>query len=361
MKYDILGDIHKEVQYFPQFINILAYFILSKNLLFFLLRYNYMGNNYSSSIENIIDDKPKQYPQHQQYQQQQYPQQHNQQQQYPQQHNQHQQKHDKPQMVNYLKNITPKQIKQLYTLSPYKLLNLDSKSSLEHLKLKFKDLVNIVHPDRGGNKDLFNILFKAYKEIENNIKNRDNIKSQQELKNNFKTDCEDILKNQNKMKFELNKFNKIFNKNKSTINNQVGYSDFLKKNNEVINEDDDNNNKIIKHQIPTSYNNSQYGCNLLVEDNKNFSDNGSYCDIKQAYTEKKNLDVKNIEKLYNRDFKSIEKERNNIKMTETEQAKYNQYQEYLKKQNETFHQNLLNNDKNINNNYNNLNQQMINM
>ena len=264
-------------------------------------------------------------------------------------------------MVNYLKNINAEQIKQLNTVSPYKLLNLDSNSSSEDLKSKFKELVNIVHPDRGGNKELFNILFKSYKEIENNIKMRDNIKSQEELKTTFKSDCEDILNGQNKIKFELNKFNKVFDDNNNVNNTQSGHGDFLKTG-ETVHVDNNIKNPIIEYKIPESYNNSSYGCNLLYSDTKNFSDNGQYCDIKQAYTSSNNSDTSKIDNsMYNRDLKSLEDERSNIKMSENDQNKYEEYERHLKNQEENFYQNLVKKDKNISKNYNNFNRKMINM
>ena len=97
---------------------------------------------------------------------------------------------------------------------------------MEDLKIKFKQLVSIVHPDKGGNKELFTILYNAYKEIEKNILARDNIKSQHELKDNFKTDNEEILKDQHKMKFEINNFNKIFEE--TNERDTSGYGDYLK-------------------------------------------------------------------------------------------------------------------------------------
>ena len=264
---------------------------------------------------------------------------------------------NKNQLNHYLKNITQDQINKLQKLSPYVLLNLDNNSTMEDLKLKFKELVSIVHPDRGGNKQLFNILYNSYKQIENNIYQKEQ-KTQEELKDTFKNESHNLLKNQNKIKFEINKFNKLFNENNSNDNNNIGYSNFLK---DDIKKEATSNNKIIEFQIPESYNNSNYHCNLLVGSNNNFSDSCEYSDIKEAYAPNKNIDTSTIEHLYNRDFKTIEQERTNIKMSELEQEKYNKYQQKLKQHEKTYYNSVISNDKNISDNFNRINRKMINM
>ena len=172
-------------------------------------------------------------------------------------------------------------------MSPYRLLGLDQNSSMDELKNKFKQLINVVHPDKGGNKDLFDVFWKAYKQIEVHIETRDNVKSQHELKETFATDCESLLRSQHKMKFEIGKFNKIFEEH-NTNNLDKGHSDFLKSK-EIV-KHKAGSKDLIEYQIPTSFNEGRYATNYIVDDDENYT-NSYGCDIKEAYTEREKLDT----------------------------------------------------------------------
>ena len=176
------------------------------------------------------------------------------------------------------------------------------------------------------------------------------------MKDNFENDSENVLKQQNKIKFEINEFNKIFEDANNSQKNR-GYGDFLKKDNHVNNSVE----SIIKYKIPESYNNSNYGCNLLVGEDVDFSDQGLYCDLKKAYgSDNKELNIDNIDNLYKRNLESLETERNDLDMTDIDYNEYNKYQNYINEKEKNFHDKLRQNDKCITNNYTILNKKLLN-
>jgi preprotein translocase subunit Sec63 len=51
-------------------------------------------------------------------------------------------------------------------LDPYSILGLEPKTGLQEVRARYRHLVKILHPDRGGDRALFDLVTKAYKQIE---------------------------------------------------------------------------------------------------------------------------------------------------------------------------------------------------
>lgn len=129
-------------------------------------------------------------------------------------------------------------------LDPYRLFNITHKSSLRDLRKSYHKKALLCHPDKGGSEKYMAILTKAYKFIEIQLKNNNNITDKDELTRAFKRYSmfedvqipkmvEIVSMEQELMQQELmsTKFNKKFNdlftqKNKKTT---TGYNNFMVK------------------------------------------------------------------------------------------------------------------------------------
>ena len=118
-------------------------------------------------------------------------------------------------------------------LDPFKILKKKN-IPLEQLKIAYKKLSLVHHPDKGGDINEFNKLINAYNYIEKVIKIKENDKSHLELKNNYNESINNekekinSLKEPNiKDKFNINKFNKVFNETLLTNPYDEGYSKIM--------------------------------------------------------------------------------------------------------------------------------------
>ena len=73
-------------------------------------------------------------------------------------------------------------------LNPYNLLGVTIDTDIVTLKKNYYHLALICHPDKGGNSKDMDVIHKAYKYVENQIKNIKN-KTYEELENEFETFC----------------------------------------------------------------------------------------------------------------------------------------------------------------------------
>ena len=147
-------------------------------------------------------------------------------------------------------------------LDPFKILKKKN-IPLEQLKIAYKKLSLVHHPDKGGDINEFNKLINAYNYIEKVIKIKENDKSHLELKNNYNESINNekekinSLKEPNiKDKFNINKFNKVFNETLLTNPYDEGYSKIMIESNKNR-EDIEIENKIGKFTKKKFINNSE--------------------------------------------------------------------------------------------------------
>ena len=127
-------------------------------------------------------------------------------------------------------------------LDPYKILNIHKNYTLSELKNNYKIVAKKVHPDRGGNQELFNLVSLAYKKLHEEYKLKQINKQFNDLKSDFTT-FKDNQNNTQKRNTKINKtsyqnnsdnfsdvFNKVYEDNK--IKNQFdnGYGDMMLEN-----------------------------------------------------------------------------------------------------------------------------------
>jgi len=133
---------------------------------------------------------------------------------------------------------------------PYKILDMPKNYTLEQLRSQFKKIAITVHPDKSpGNSDyMFKLVTRSYKHLLDELNRKNADKQYNELKMSFKkhqdenanmrpTNVEyetntkpssspsDIAK-----RFNLERFNSVFEKNRGGDVTDVGYEDWMKKN-----------------------------------------------------------------------------------------------------------------------------------
>ena len=124
-----------------------------------------------------------------------------------------------------------------------KLFKINGHYTLDDLKLRYKKLAIITHPDKtGGNNSKFNLVTQCYEILKNNLLTMENDKQYFELKRNFQnspyinantnyqqnTDYESNEPKLNPTKVNPTLFNKYFEQNKMYDPNSVGYDEWLK-------------------------------------------------------------------------------------------------------------------------------------
>ena len=197
------------------------------------------------------------------------------------------------------------------TYDPYQILNINPKSSKNEVTKAYKKLALYHHPDKGGKKQLFDLLTKSYKII---IKRLDAVKPTNKIEHNdLKKKSNHFNKKNNtitkKKSFSLDKFNNTFESNKLTNINDRGYGDWstddikdeningnITKNNfnDVFKKSRRTNNyhkQIIQYDEPIAISSGDLGFSELGKDDiDNFTRSNAegggigYTDYKNAYT-----------------------------------------------------------------------------
>jgi len=113
-------------------------------------------------------------------------------------------------------------------MDPYKVLNVSRNCSIEQLRDAFKQVAIKVHPDKGGNQELFNIVVESYKVIFQKLKGQSGDRDFNELKQESQREFTTMKKTKH-VSFKLDddkegfqkKFNKVFDDNNSGTNTNV--------------------------------------------------------------------------------------------------------------------------------------------
>ena len=212
-------------------------------------------------------------------------------------------------------------------MDPYKILKVDKNCSVEQLREAFKKVAIKVHPDKGGNEELFNIVVESYKVIYKKLKSETGDKDFNELKNESRHQFNNMKKTKH-VSFNVDqddefnsKFNKIFDENRFHDTMDNGYGQFMREstaNRDEINihksvnnfkdfntsfDDQDVMNKtvmIYKEPEPLTMSKSLAFNELGVDKIDDFSSdttkskNIAYCDYMKAHTTNKLVDKRYI-------------------------------------------------------------------
>ena len=123
-------------------------------------------------------------------------------------------------------------------MDPFKILKVSKNDSLEKIRNAFKKVAKNVHPDKGGNEEMFNIVVEAYREIFR-MKKLEEEKSFEEMKMDSRRYREEqngkrsVHFAEEKYSFEdesfQNKFNQVFEDNRLGNANDDGYGNMMAK------------------------------------------------------------------------------------------------------------------------------------
>lgn len=143
-------------------------------------------------------------------------------------------------------------------MDPYAILNVPKNFSIEQLKDQYKKIALKVHPDKGGSKELFLLVTKAFKMLVAEYNRRVSDKQYNDLKSDFAKFMEQQLGQRanketqmneqtntkqhakkhakqtsssrfDKERFDVDKFNAIFDENKMEDVTDKGYKEWMEK------------------------------------------------------------------------------------------------------------------------------------
>jgi len=161
------------------------------------------------------------------------------------QHHQQQQQQQQQQQTNYPKLPPPPNNKRSHRpnnneskkeIDPYKVLGLDRNAPLDErvLKKAYIRRAKKYHPDKGGDKTIFQMISIAYTVLKKKIQDSKQDLSHQELRGGFREYLEERQEKINPkltgQDFDVKLFNKIFDDNKITEPTDKGYSQWMDEN-----------------------------------------------------------------------------------------------------------------------------------
>ena len=252
-------------------------------------------------------------------------------------------------------------------LDPFNILKKKN-LPLEQLKLAYKKLSLVHHPDKGGDINEFKKLINAYNYIDKVIKTRQEDKSHLELKNSYNENInnengngkvnEYLKEISSKDKFNINRFNEVFSESKLENPQDRGYSNIMtesSKNREDIEIDNnigkftkknfadnfENNKKnktsnyVVKYTPPEPVNMGKLFYSELGEDNiNNFSsktESMNLTDYKEAHVDNFMIDPNKINYKKYKNIEDLEKDREVLKMSEDQMKAIEENDELQKK------------------------------
>jgi curved DNA-binding protein CbpA len=115
-------------------------------------------------------------------------------------------------------------------VNPYKLFGLTKDFTIDELKVKFKQLAMVSHPDKGGSEQLFLLITQCFKKLMEDHNRRVSDRSHHELKATYDTDRRQQQQPPppvNGRKFDIEKFNKVFGDNRMKTHEDHGYGDWI--------------------------------------------------------------------------------------------------------------------------------------
>lgn len=270
-------------------------------------------------------------------------------------------------------------------LDPFNILKKKN-ISLDDLKIVYRKLCLIHHPDKGGSLENFEKLMNAYNYIENIIELRKMDKTHDELKKTYNESYKNESSRINsKLKvigsednFNLKKFNSVFDETRLKTSNDEGYSSLMKPSSKVREDIEITNNvgkftpenfkknfekekakiseSVIRYKPPEAIDISNMSYAVLgEEDISNYSNkinNLNLTDYKEAHIDINLLDTNNIKYKEYKNVEEIEKDREIIDLSEEQRNAIDEYEESKKKKEWKRINKLLEDDRNIEKNYN---------
>jgi curved DNA-binding protein CbpA len=118
-------------------------------------------------------------------------------------------------------------------IDPYQVLGVPRNFTLEELKAAFKKTAIRVHPDKGGNEYMFNMVTECFKHLMHEWKRKHSDKQFHTLKTSFKQHQDDEAQTNltaDSLGFNLEKFNRLFDEHKRPTVMDRGYDAFLRDN-----------------------------------------------------------------------------------------------------------------------------------
>lgn len=245
------------------------------------------------------------------------------------------------------KNIMVSDSISIDAIDPYELLKANSKISLQKLYDCYKKLRNINHPDKcSGTGESFIIIVNAMKIIEEIEKKKTLDKPFNTLKNEFEKDKPHVgpvyAPELDDTKIPFNeRFNKFFDANKYTVDDDIGYGDQMIKtdngdrtinienklgsynnhhfNSQFQREKNITNNEVIVYRVPEPIllnSNSQ----SLVSTQNNFTTSGIYTDYLEAFSQTTFINSDNVHVNINANLKEeLDKRKKETLVLTTEQ------------------------------------------
>jgi len=141
-----------------------------------------------------------------------------------------------------MKFLSLSKMEKKSSVDPYKVLNVPRNYTLEQLKEAYKKMALKVHPDKGGTEYLFKLVTACYRALHKEYLNKQSDKQYHELKAEFSSHAKsepfeskrNINMDASQGRFDLDKFNHVFQENKRPTVVDTGYQEFLQNNTDVV-------------------------------------------------------------------------------------------------------------------------------
>ena len=251
-------------------------------------------------------------------------------------------------------------------------LKTNEKLDESYLKKYFKKLAMNTHPDRpGGNKQLFEEITEAYTLLHEKASMQKSDKQFNTLKMESQAFREEFkrkgyqnkkMKKGPKGKFDVNKFNELFQENRVEAVEDEGYGDWMKKNKDNFIDEGEvrrkmasssggkgfndvfaslvpakkEENAILKYEGPQAlYHGGEQAVELGVEKITNFGGGSSqikYTDLREAHSGERMIDPNDVSLYDHKTVHKLKKERTTIK--EYSEDEWSRYQQALLKKEE---------------------------
>lgn len=249
---------------------------------------------------------------------------------------------------------------------PYKVLDISQNCSIDELKSKFKSLAFKYHPDKGGDKYLFDLITTSFKSIYKDIKEKNNSKQFYEMKmysDASKKESTYVVADDN----FSNKFNSYFEKNKTNDPNmEKGYEMFM---NETDVKVSNKHYKLQKYKEPEgtvlckSLNFIELGADISDFSGKNDDRHKlQFMDYQYAHTTSKLVDehhVKERQQYKNLDDIKNKRSNENFDMTDLEKKYHEKMNKLKQKKEEKRIQNVAQYDNYLQKHFEDTNKLMI--
>jgi curved DNA-binding protein CbpA len=287
-------------------------------------------------------------------------------------------------------------------MNPYKILRIDKNYDEKSLKTAYISMAMKTHPDKGGNKDVFQQVTIAYTLLLKKLKNRDSDRQHYELKSghtdyreNGQTNLKQNINFADNERFDKDMFNKIYQENRLETVEDGGYGNWIEKNpmgdecedtpklfngkynkhlfNNVFQEYKASNQRqnkkhIIEYKEPQALNSGGHQLQVLGKNKiKDFSCEEAggglqYRDYKDAYTNSTLIDINSVnigDRAKN--IKSYQSQRSNIShtMSKEDEMKYMRLQKHKQGIEEHRMKKLERDDRNITSNYERIHKLLI--